>query len=84
MRYKNDAVTFAVFNDRARLALRFIEEIGGVNFSILFWIVLKMDPGYVKADSRNLPDVNHVMVAEFFSKSDLYVSAEIRAVKNQR
>ena len=43
-----------------------------------------MDPGYVKADSRNLPDVNHVMVAEFFSKSDLYVSAEIRAVKNQR
>ena len=43
-----------------------------------------MEPGYVKADSRNLPEVNHLMIAEFFSKSDLYLSAEIRAVKNQR
>lgn len=43
-----------------------------------------MEPGYVKADSRNLPAVNHLMIAQFFSKSDLYLSAEIRAVKNQR
>ena len=43
-----------------------------------------MEPGFVKADSRNLPEVNHLMIAEFFSKSDLYLSAEIRAVKNQR
>ena len=25
-----------------------------------------MELGFVKADSRNLPDVNHFMVAEFF------------------
>ncbi|XP_043222652.1 uncharacterized protein LOC122381929 isoform X2 [Amphibalanus amphitrite] len=42
-----------------------------------------MEPGFVKADSRNLPDINHFMVVEFFAKSDFYVSAEIRAVKNK-
>ena len=43
-----------------------------------------MEAGYVKADSRNLPDIDHLMIAQFFSRSDLYLSAEIRAVKNQR
>ena len=43
-----------------------------------------MEAGYVKADSRNLPDIDHLMIAEFFSSSDLYLSAEIRSVKNLR
>ena len=43
-----------------------------------------MEPGFTKADSRNLPDINHFMVVEYFSKSDFYLSAEIRAVKSQR
>ena len=50
---------------------------------VRFWYFI-MEAGFVKADSRNLPDINHFMVVEFFSKSDFYLSAEIRAVKNQR
>ena len=53
-------------------------------FPLFIGFGASMGPGYVKADSRNLPEVNHVMIAEFLSKSDLYLSAEIRAVKNQR
>ena len=37
----------------------------------------------MKADSRDLSYVNHIMVAEFF-KSGLHVSANILAVNNQR
>lgn len=53
-------------------------------FRLNLRLFFEMELGFVKADSRNLPDINHFMVAEFFSNSDLYVSAEMRAVKNQR
>ena len=53
-------------------------------FSYYFILIVTMEAGYVKADSRNLPDIDHLMIAQFFSRSDLYLSAEIRAVKNQR
>ena len=43
-----------------------------------------MDPGYVKADSRDLSYVNHIMVARVFFESGLHVSANILAVNNQR
>lgn len=40
--------------------------------------------GFVKADSRNLPTVDAVMVANFFTESDVFHSAEIRGVKAER
>ena len=42
------------------------------------------EQGYVKGQSYNLPDVNAMMVAEFFSSSELFTSAEMRGVKPKR
>lgn len=43
-----------------------------------------MTEGFVKAQSDNLPLVDSIMVADFFSKSDLFMSAEQRGVKARR
>ncbi|KAB0802565.1 hypothetical protein PPYR_04751 [Photinus pyralis] len=42
------------------------------------------DPGFVKAQSDNLPHVDALMVAEFFASSDKYTAAEIRGLKAMR
>ncbi len=42
------------------------------------------EQGYLKAQSDNLPKVDSIMIAEFFSKSVLFSSAEIRGLKAKR
>ena len=42
------------------------------------------EQGYVKGQSDNLPEVDAMMVAEFFSSSGLFTSAEMRGVKAKR
>lgn len=39
------------------------------------------EQGYFKAQSDNLPKVDSIMIAEFFSRNVLFSSAEIRGVK---
>ena len=40
-----------------------------------------VEPGYVKADSTNLPKIDIFMVAEFVKNDARYNAAEIRLVK---
>ncbi|XP_046142526.1 uncharacterized protein LOC114882098 [Osmia bicornis bicornis] len=40
-----------------------------------------IEPGFVKADSTNLPNIDVFMVAEFVKNDDRYNAAEIRLVK---
>lgn len=42
------------------------------------------EEGLVKADSRNLPKIDGIMIAEFFSQNPLFRSSEIRGVKTER
>ncbi|KAJ8911570.1 hypothetical protein NQ315_007952 [Exocentrus adspersus] len=42
------------------------------------------DEGYLKGQSDNLPKVDSLMVANFFSKNVLFCSAEIRGTKAAR
>ncbi|CAG9763417.1 unnamed protein product [Ceutorhynchus assimilis] len=43
-----------------------------------------MTEGFIKAQSDNLPLVDSLMIAEFFSKNELFTSAEQRGVKAKR
>lgn len=40
--------------------------------------------GFVKADSSNLPEVDLLMVMEYFNSNHEYLSAEMRGTKMQR
>ena len=40
--------------------------------------------GYVKGQSDNLPEVDAMMVVEFFSSSGLFTSTKMRGVKAKR
>ena len=42
------------------------------------------DQGYLKGQSDNLTKVDSIIVAELFSKSDVFSLAEIRGVKANR
>ena len=41
-----------------------------------------MDGGFVRATSDNLPRVDSLMLLEFASKAEEYISAEIRNIKS--
>jgi len=43
-----------------------------------------MDGGFVRATSDNLPRVDSLMLLEFASKAEEYISAEIRNIKSDR
>jgi len=42
------------------------------------------DLGFVNAQFDNLPQVNSLMVIEFFASNDKYTAAEIQGLKAQR
>lgn len=44
----------------------------------------KLTPGFDKADSSNLPEVNSQMVQEYFANNSKYIGAEIRHGKTKR
>ena len=44
----------------------------------------RLEEGYVKADSRNLPKVDIFMVYEYYSTDDRFDAPEIRGVKATR
>ena len=41
----------------------------------------KMDSGFVKADSGNLPKISMFMVLEYFTCNPKYAAPEIRGIK---
>ena len=41
----------------------------------------KVDSGFVKADSGNLPKISMFMVLEYFTSNPKYAAPEIRGVK---
>ena len=41
----------------------------------------KVDSGFVKADSRNLPKISMFMVSEHFTSNSKYAASEIRGVE---
>lgn len=43
-----------------------------------------MNPGFVKADSRNLPQVDVEMVMQFYSSNTEHYSAEMKNIKTER
>ena len=43
-----------------------------------------LEPGFVKATSQNLPQLDMMAVVRFFGSSDEFVSAEFRSKKVQR
>lgn len=43
-----------------------------------------LEPGFVKANSTNLPAVTMFMAAEYFANNAKYVSAEIQNYKSSR
>ena len=44
----------------------------------------KLEPGFIKADSRNLPRIDTFMVYEFISTDDRFNEPEIKGVKAER
>lgn len=40
-----------------------------------------LEPGFVKADSTNLPKIDMFMVCEFIKRSDKFNAAEVRNAK---
>ena len=42
----------------------------------------KMDPGFIKADSANLPKIDLLMMGEFLASNKDFCSAEFCNVKN--
>ena len=44
----------------------------------------RLDPGFMKADSSNLPEIDVFMVAEYVKNCDFFNQAEVRNVKLQR
>lgn len=40
--------------------------------------------GFVKATSGNLPSVDMMMIASFFTTNEKFVGAELKGVKNAR
>ncbi|XP_018576962.1 uncharacterized protein LOC108915421 [Anoplophora glabripennis] len=43
-----------------------------------------MEPNFAQANSENLPEVNYIMIQEFFAKNMDYFSVEFRSAKNIR
>ncbi|CAM1330219.1 Uncharacterised protein g10244 [Pycnogonum litorale] len=43
-----------------------------------------MEDGWEKANSTNLPEVDPIMVQDYFTKDQRFFSAEMRAVKTDR
>lgn len=42
------------------------------------------DADYVKADSSNMPEVDVIMVMDYFNTNRDFISAELRGVKMQQ
>lgn len=42
---------------------------------------MKLEPGYVKADSGNLPEINAFMVFDYIKNDDRFNDPELRSAK---